>query len=103
MHGDVVTVGLLEDPPVLEAAVEGLMARPHCRLHPKIRCWVAVVVGALDLVGVPHVAVVGLNTFAWQDGVHKGVHKTLIPSHVPVGYGPSTQTRFPPRMLIPIL
>ncbi len=71
------TVGLLEDPPVLEAAIEGLVARPRCRQHPKIRCRVAVLVGALDLVGVPHIAVVGLNVFAWREGVHKGVHKNL--------------------------
>jgi hypothetical protein len=77
VHGDVVMVGLLKDPPVLEVAIEGLVTRPCCQLHPMIHCRVAVVVGAIDLVGVPHIAVVGLNTFAWWEGVREGVHKKI--------------------------
>jgi hypothetical protein len=70
-------VGPLKDPPVLEAAVKGLVARPCCRLHPKISPGITVVVGALDLVGVPHVAIVGLNAFAWQEVAGKGVEEDL--------------------------
>ncbi len=67
MHLDivVVVVGPLEDSPVLEAAVKGLVMQPRRRLHPKISLWVAVIVRALDLVGVPNVVVVGLDMFAW--------------------------------------
>ena len=74
---DVVTVHLPKDPPVLEAAVEGLVSRPYARLHAKILGGVAIVVGALDLVGVPHVAVVGFDPLAWLEKVGEFVHEDL--------------------------
>jgi hypothetical protein len=74
---DVVAVGPLKDPPVREAAVKGLVARPRRRLHPKISPGITVVVGALDLVGVPHVAVVGLNAFTRQAVAGEGVEEDL--------------------------
>ncbi len=74
---DVVAVGPLKDPPVLEAAGKGLVARPCRRLHPEISPGITVVVGALDLVRVPHVAVVGLNAFARQEAAGKGVEEDL--------------------------
>ncbi len=77
MQLDVVAVGPLKDPPVLQAVVESLVTRPRRRLHPKISLGIAVVVGALDLVGVPHVAVVGLDAFARQEMAGKGVQEDL--------------------------
>ncbi len=61
VHCDVVAVHLLQDAPVFKASVERLVARPHHILHPKVLRWVAVIVGPLNLVGVPHVAVVDVN------------------------------------------
>jgi hypothetical protein len=66
---DVVAVGLLEDAPVLEAPVKGLVRRPCRTLHAEVLGRVAVIVGSLDLVGVPHVAVVGLNALPWLETV----------------------------------
>jgi hypothetical protein len=83
-----VAVGPLKDPPVLEAAVEGLVARPRRRLHPEIPRRVAVVVGALDLVGVPHVAVVGLDAFTWQKVAREAVQKDLDVRPGAGGVGP---------------
>ena len=77
MLSDVVAELPLEDPPVLEAAVEGLVARPCRRLHREILSAITVVEGALDLVRVPHVAVVGLDSFAWQEVAGKGVQEDL--------------------------
>ena len=48
------------------------MARP-CRRLLKILGGVAIVVGALDLVGIPHVAIVGLEAFARQEVAREGV------------------------------
>ncbi len=73
----VVAVGPLKDPPYLEAAVKGLVARPRRRLHPEISLGITVVVGALGLVGVPHVAVVSLNAFARQEMAGEGVEEDL--------------------------
>jgi hypothetical protein len=39
--------------------------RPCCTLHLEVLRQVAVIVGALDLVGVPHVAVIGFDMLAW--------------------------------------
>ncbi len=64
MHRDVVAVHLLQDAPIFKAPVKRFVARPHCTLHPKVLCQVAVIVGALNLIGMPHVAVVGLNALA---------------------------------------
>ncbi len=69
----VVALGPLKDPPVLERAIEGLVTRPRHRLHLEILGGVAIVVGALDLVGVPHVAIVGLDAFARQEVAREGV------------------------------
>jgi hypothetical protein len=74
---DVVVVGPLKDPPVLEVAVKGLVARPRHQLHPEISPGITVIVEALDLVGVPHVAVVSLNAFAWQEVAGEGVEEDL--------------------------
>jgi hypothetical protein len=61
MRGNVVAVHILQDAPVFKMPIEHLMTRPCCTLHLKVLHWVAVVVGALDLFGMPHIAVVGLN------------------------------------------
>ncbi len=61
MHCDVMAVQLLQDAPIFKVPVQHLVARLCCTLHPKVLHWVAVVVGALNLIGVPHVAIVGLN------------------------------------------
>jgi hypothetical protein len=64
MCRDVVAVCLLQDAPVLEAPVEGFVARPRGALHPKIFSPVAIVMGEFYLVGAPHVAVV--NCVNWR-------------------------------------
>jgi hypothetical protein len=56
MHGNVVPVHPLKDAPILEAAVEGFMAQPGCRLHPQILAGVAVVVWTFHLVRAANVA-----------------------------------------------
>jgi hypothetical protein len=58
-------------------AVKGLVARPRRQLHPEISPRITVVVGALDLVAVPHVAIVSLNTFARQEVAGEGVEEDL--------------------------
>ncbi len=63
MHRDVVVIHLLQDAPVFKVPVKHLAARPRRTVHPKVLHQVAVVVGALNLIGVPHVAVVGLDVF----------------------------------------
>ncbi len=95
MQLDIVVVGPLEDPPVLEAAIEGLVARPRRRLHPQIPRRVAVVVGALDLVRVPHVAVVGLDAFAWKKVARKAVQKDLDVRPGAGGVGPLHPDKIP--------
>jgi hypothetical protein len=60
MHRDVVVVHLFQDAPVFKAPVKRLVARPCRTLHPKVPRQVAVIVGAHDLIGVPHIAVVCL-------------------------------------------
>ncbi len=70
-------VGPLEDPPVLEADIEGLVAQPCRRLHLKILGGIAIIVEALDLVRVPHVAVVSLVAFARQEVACEGVEEDL--------------------------
>ncbi len=67
MQPNVVAVGPLEDSSVLEVAIEGLVPKPCRRLHPKISLRITVVVGALDLVGVLHIAIVSLDAFARQE------------------------------------
>ena len=69
--------GPLEDPPVLEVAVECLVARPCRQLHPKISLRITVIVGELDLVRVPHKAFYSLNAFAWQEVACEGVQEDL--------------------------
>ena len=57
-------------------AVEVLVAGPRRQLHPEIHRRVAVIGKALDLVlGVPRVAVVGLDVFAWKKVAREGVQK----------------------------
>ncbi len=69
MHRDVVAVHLLQDAPIFKVPSKHLVARPHHALHPKVLHWVAVIVGALNLISVPHVAVVGLNALAGLQAV----------------------------------
>jgi hypothetical protein len=64
VHHDVMVVHLLQDAPIFKAPVKCLMARPRCTLHPKVLHWVSVIVGVLNLIGVPHIAIVGLNALA---------------------------------------
>ncbi len=54
-------VHLLQDAPMFKAPVKPLVARPRCTLHPKVLHRVAVIDGALNLISVSHIAVVGLN------------------------------------------
>jgi hypothetical protein len=69
VHCDVVAVHVLQDALVFKAPLKHLLARPCCTLHPKVLRRVAVIVGALDLINVPHVAVVCLDAFAWLQTV----------------------------------
>ena len=64
MHRDVVAVHLLLDALIFKAPVKCLVVRPCRTLHPKVLHRVAVIVGAITLIGMPHVAVVCLNAFA---------------------------------------
>ncbi len=68
VHRDVVAV-LLQDALIFKVPVRYLVARPFHTLHPKVLHQVVVVVGALNLIGVPHVAIVGLDAFAWLQTV----------------------------------
>jgi hypothetical protein len=69
MRPDVMAVHLLKDAPVLQVPVECLVTSLCRTLYPKVLCRVVVVVGALDLVSAPHVAVVGVDTLAWLETV----------------------------------
>ena len=94
-------VGFLQDPPVLETAIGGLVVRPCHQLHPEILFWVAVIIGALDFDGVPLwplSALVRLSGCRQFTGMFM---KILMSIHAPAGYGPLIQTRFPARILIP--
>ncbi len=64
VHRDVVAVHLLQDAPIFKAPVKRLMARPCRTLHSKVLHQVAVVVWALNLISMPHIAIVGLNVLA---------------------------------------
>ncbi len=64
VHRDVVAVHLLQDAPIFKAPVKRLVARPCRTLHSKVLHRVAVVVWALNLISVPHIAIVGLNALA---------------------------------------
>ncbi len=77
MRCDVMAVCLLQDAPVLEAPVEGFVARPRDALHTKIFSQVAIIVGAFYLVRAPHVAVVGFHAFAWLKAVRQDVIEDL--------------------------
>ncbi len=44
---------------------------------------------------MPHVAVVGLDSFAWQEVAGKGVQEDLDVRPGAGGYGPSTQDNYP--------
>ncbi len=68
---DVVVEDLGEYSPVLQVPVKRLVTRPDVALHLEVLDRVDVVLGALDLVRVPVVAVVGLNTFVWLKEVHQ--------------------------------
>jgi hypothetical protein len=65
VHRDVLVVHLLQDAPIFKAPIKHLMARLCHTLHSKVLHRVAVVVWALNLISVPHVAIVGLNALAW--------------------------------------
>ncbi len=68
---DVVTEDLGEYSPVLQAPVKHLVTRPDAALHLEVLDGVDVVLGALDLVRVPAVAVVGLDAFIWLKEVRQ--------------------------------
>jgi hypothetical protein len=69
VHRYVMAVHLLQDVPIFKVPVKHLVARPHCTLHPKVLCQVAVVVGALNFIGMPHLVVVGLIALAQLQAV----------------------------------
>jgi hypothetical protein len=68
VHRDVVAV-LLQDALIFKVPVRHFMARSCHTLHPKVLRRVVVIVGALNLIGVPHIAIVGLDVFAWLQTV----------------------------------
>ncbi len=88
MHGDVVPVHLLEDAPILEAPVKGLVARPGSGLHPEVLGGIAIILGALDLVRTANVAVVGLDALARLKRVRQLVVKNLDVCPLPGGVWP---------------
>ncbi len=68
---DVVAEDLGEYSPVLQVPVKCLVMCPDVALHLEVLNGVDVVLGALDLVRVPAVAVVGLDAFLWLKEVHQ--------------------------------
>ncbi len=54
------------------------MLGPYGSLNCKVLHWVAVVIWALYLVGVPDVAIVHLHPLAWLKAVRKFIHKKYI-------------------------
>ena len=75
-----------ENYPTLEATVDRLVPRPHPCLHRQLLGRGDVVDGALDLVGVPTVAVIGLDSFVpleevGEDGI-KNLDVRLLASGV---------------------
>jgi hypothetical protein len=74
---DVVVEHLREYSPVLQVPVKCLMMRPDAALHLKVLDGVDVVLGALDLVRVPAVAIVGLDAFVWLEEVRQTGGKDL--------------------------
>ena len=68
---DVVAEDLRENAPVLQAPVDRLVARPDAALHLEVLGGVDVVLGALDLVRVPAVAIVGLDSLAGLEEVRE--------------------------------
>ena len=68
---DVVAEDLGEYPPVPQQPIKHLVMRPDATLHLDVLDWVDVVLGALDLVRVSAVAVVGLNAFARLEEVRE--------------------------------
>ncbi len=88
---DVVTEDLGENSPVLQVPVKCLVTRPDAALHLEVLDRVDVVLGALDLVRVPAVAVIGLDAFVWlkevrqtggEDGPCPGRVRALDPHQV---------------------
>ena len=67
-------VDLSDDAPVFEASAKGNVPRPYASLHCKVLCWVAVIIWALYLVGVPEVAIVRLHPLARLEAVRKFIH-----------------------------
>ncbi len=68
---DVVAEDLGEYSPVLQAPVKHLVMCPDAALNFEVLDGVEVVLGALDLVRVPTVAVVGLEAFVWLEEVRQ--------------------------------
>jgi hypothetical protein len=68
---DVVAEDLGEYSPVLQAPVKRLVMRPDAALHLEVLNGVDVVLGALNLVRVPAVAVVGLDALVWLKEVRQ--------------------------------
>ena len=68
---DVVAVDLGENPPVLQPPIKHLVTCPDAPLHLEVLGGVGVVLGALHLVRVPTVAVVGLDSLAGLEEVRE--------------------------------
>ena len=62
---DVMVKDLGEKTPVLQAPIKHLVTQPDTALHLEVLWGVGHVHGALDLVWMPTVAVVGLYLLAW--------------------------------------
>ena len=77
MFKNVVAVHLPEDAPKFKARIEGLVTRPNTSLHRFILRRVAVVVGAFNFVGMPHVPVVRLHPLAGLEAVGEFIQKNL--------------------------
>ncbi len=61
MCHDVVAVNLLENTPVIEAAITGHVVKPNLTLHLQILSGIAVICGALYLYQAANIVIVGLN------------------------------------------
>ncbi len=68
---DVMAEDLGEYSPVHQAPVKRLVTHPDAALHLEVLDGVDVVLGALDLVCVPAVAVVSLDVFVWLEEVRQ--------------------------------
>jgi hypothetical protein len=63
--------------PKFVETVDGLVMRSDSALHRKVLCWVCIILRALDLVGVPTVAIVGFDLFVGLKKMAEGFVKKL--------------------------